>query len=106
MRRLLSSPSVTDQPDDRSSLAVAAVWASHVMTIALEMALPALAGHWVDRWLGTGPLFLLLGTVFGFAAGMWHLLRLTAKIRAGPTCPKAGHDRPNSRRPNGRSEDS
>lgn len=97
---------MTDQPDDRSSLAVAAVWASHVMTISLEMALPALAGHWLDRPLGTGPLFLLLGALFGFVAGMWHLLRLTAKRQADPAHPGAGRDRPDSRRPNGRSEDS
>ena len=94
---------MTDQPDDRSSLAVATAWASQVTTIALEMALPALVGHWIDGRLGTGALFLLLGTAFGFAAGMWHLLRLTAKRHTGP---KAADRQPDSRRPKGRSEDS
>lgn len=62
--------------DDRSSMARAMEWTSHVTTIAAEMALPGLGGHWIDQRLGTKMVFLLLGVAFGFAIGMWHLLKL------------------------------
>ncbi|MBN1589969.1 MAG: AtpZ/AtpI family protein [Pirellulales bacterium] len=97
---------MTDHPDDRSSLAVAVAWASQVTTVALEMALPAVAGHWVDRWLHTDPLFLLLGALFGFTAGMWHLLRLTASKNLKPPRRGAGRDRPDSPRPDGPNKES
>lgn len=71
---------VTNEHDDRSPLAQAMEWTSQVTTIAMEMALPGLGGHWLDRRLGTGMVFLLVGVVFGFALGMWHLLRLTRAL--------------------------
>ena len=46
-------------------------------SIALEMALPALGGFWLDRWLGTRGLFLIVGALLGIAVGMLHLLRLS-----------------------------
>lgn len=33
------------------------------------------AGSWLDGKVGTSPLFLLLGTLLGFAAGTWALLK-------------------------------
>ena len=35
------------------------------MVVALEMVLPGLAGHWLDKQLGTVVLFMLLGLGFG-----------------------------------------
>ena len=32
-------------------------------------------GFFVDRWLGTLPLFLLVGLVFGFVAGLVYVYR-------------------------------
>lgn len=52
-------------------------WVAQITTISLEMTLPALGGFWLDEKLGTKVLFLLLGAVFGFTAGFWHLLKLT-----------------------------
>lgn len=72
---------MTDQPDDRSALAVATAWASLATTVALEMTLPALAGHWLDGRWGTRPLFVLLGAMLGLAIGLMHLLRMSAKQR-------------------------
>lgn len=60
----------------RSPLSVGVEWASRVMTIGLEFALPALGGVWLDRRLGTGPWMVLVGSGLGFAAGMVHLLRI------------------------------
>ncbi|MBN2475768.1 MAG: AtpZ/AtpI family protein [Pirellulales bacterium] len=66
-----------DPPDDRSALALGMEWTSRLTTVSLEMVLPGVLGHWVDRQLGTGMVFLVLGVVLGLTTGMWHLIRMT-----------------------------
>lgn len=51
-------------------------WSTRLMAIGFEMALPAAGGYWLDRRIGTSPLFLILGAMLGFAAGMFHLLQI------------------------------
>ena len=45
-------------------------WASRIMVVALEMVLPGLAGHWLDKQLGTVVLFLLVGLGLGCTAAV------------------------------------
>ncbi len=47
-------------------------WSSRLTAIGLEMALPALGGYGLGRWLGTLPVFLILGVVLGFSLGMFE----------------------------------
>jgi F0F1-type ATP synthase assembly protein I len=68
---------VESPPEERPPLVVAIEWASRVISISLEMALPALAGYWLDQRLGTKGLLMVLGVILGFCAGMWHLISLT-----------------------------
>lgn len=63
--------------DDRSPYALAMEWTSRITTVALEMVVPALLGYWLDQWLGTRMVFLILGAILGFATGFYSLLRLT-----------------------------
>jgi hypothetical protein len=67
---------VNEPSDERSPWAVLAEWTSRLTSIGLEMALPALGGYGLDRWLGTLPVFLVVGLLVGFAVGMTHLMRL------------------------------
>lgn len=67
---------------DRLPLVAALQWASRLTTIALEMVLPGLGGFWLDRWLGTGVVFLVLGVIAGFWLGLSHLLQIS---RAAPS---------------------
>ena len=67
---------VTDPCDDRSAMARAYAWTARLTSISLEMALPALGGFWLDQKLGTKFLFLILGVLLGFVAGLWQLLKL------------------------------
>ncbi len=46
------------------------------MTMAMEFALPALAGAGVDRLWRFRPIGVLIGAGLGFLAGMFHLLTL------------------------------
>ena len=97
MTRRLIGPRVNDSSDDRSPMAVAMAWTSHVTAISMEMVLPGLAGIWVDRRLGTGMLFLLLGVAFGFALGMWSLLKLARTPRRDVYPPQKDQERPPKR---------
>jgi F0F1-type ATP synthase assembly protein I len=71
--------------NQRSSVAMAAHWATRVMTIALEMVLPGVLGIWLDRRLGTAFVFTLLGFGLGMTVGLWHVIRIGA---ANPRQPK------------------
>jgi ATP synthase protein I len=66
-----------DEDPSRSPLAVGIMWASRVTTLAMEFALPALLGVYVDGRWGTKPVITLLGFVLGFGAGMMHILRIS-----------------------------
>ncbi len=54
--------------------------ATQVLTIAIGMVVPPLAGRFADDRLGTKILFTLLGAALGLAYGIWNLVKLT-----GPT---------------------
>jgi F0F1-type ATP synthase assembly protein I len=57
-------------------MVVAMRWVHQITSIALEMALPALLGHWLDQRWGTEPWLVAVGAVLGFAVAMVHLLAL------------------------------
>ena len=56
------------------------------MTLGWELALPifggVLAGHFLDRWLGTGYAFTLGLLVFGIAAGFYNLWRFNQRLES------------------------
>lgn len=64
------------QPDQRSPYAVAMEWVAKITSVAIEMFLPAVGGHYLDRWAGTN-FWAILGLVFGVTVGIWHLVRMT-----------------------------
>jgi hypothetical protein len=63
-------------PKQPHPVAEAMEWVAVLTTIALEMVLPAIAGQWLDRRLGSKYL-VLVGLVLGVTVGMWHLVRIT-----------------------------
>ena len=75
-----------DTSDDRSPMTIAIEWSTLLTAIGLEMALPPAGGYWLDLHVGTSPIFLVLGAMLGFAAGMFHLLRIARQ--QGPQKPK------------------
>jgi F0F1-type ATP synthase assembly protein I len=74
-------------PDDRPPIVRGMEWVARATTIALEMALPPLAGSWADDHFGTEPLLTVVGAVLGLITGIWHLVRLTKPM------PDEDHDR-------------
>jgi len=69
--------------DDRSPLAVAMEWSARLMSIGLEIALPIAAGYWLDRRWHLSPVFVLLGSMLGFALGMLSLFQLARPRDSG-----------------------
>lgn len=59
-------------------MSVAAQRVSQVTTVALEMALPAAGGYWLDQKFGTEPWLVSVGALLGFATAMMHLLRMNS----------------------------
>jgi hypothetical protein len=45
------------------------------------MVLPGLAGHWVDKQLGTVVLFLLIGLGLGCTAAVVQLIQITRSAK-------------------------
>jgi F0F1-type ATP synthase assembly protein I len=74
---------------------IAYAWASRITTVSLEMVLPGAGGHWLDRRLGTLPVFTVIGFTFGLILGIWHLLKMTSaqsgNNRSGNTQSKPTH---------------
>ena len=67
----MSDPSPKPNP-----LAVAMEWVAKITTVGLEMVLPGVAGHYLDRRFGTS--FLAIsGFVLGVTVGIWHLIQWT-----------------------------
>jgi F0F1-type ATP synthase assembly protein I len=58
--------------------------------VGAEMALPALVGYWIDDWLETTPWVTSGAAVFGFVAGLVHLVMiLKRKERDESSNPKS-----------------
>jgi F0F1-type ATP synthase assembly protein I len=65
--------------------------ASSLQQVSMAMELPFVmvvwviaaggAGYFLDRWLHTSPLFMLIGGALGFGGGMWDLIRRLSQNR-------------------------
>jgi F0F1-type ATP synthase assembly protein I len=65
---------------DDGSLAKYAPYLSLGLEIAVGIALPILAGYWLDEYLGTGPWILLGGCVLGMVNVFVIIFRLNSKL--------------------------
>ena len=69
--------------DDRSPTAKAMSIASQITTVGLVAVMPIVVGSWVDNWLNTKPIFILIGVVLGFVAAGFQLMRLVRALNKG-----------------------
>jgi ATP synthase protein I len=70
---------VTDQrqPPDRRLLRQIGVLSGVGLTLVIATVLGLAGGYYLDRWLGTSPWLMLVGLLFGIAAGFVNLFRAT-----------------------------
>lgn len=64
--------------DDRSATAKALSKSSEVTSICLLMIVPGLIGYAIDRFLGTGFVFLILGLIIGMGGAVMQLMKLVS----------------------------
>lgn len=73
-----SSP---ERPEDTRS-AGSKAWdlASQITSISLTAVLPAVGGYFVDQWLATGVLFVILGLLLGLFLAVVQMKSLIEKL--------------------------
>jgi len=78
----------------QSAVSMGVRWATRVTSVGLEFALPPLLGGFLDRRWGLGSTLTIAGAIFGFVAGMVHLLAIAREVAAeaapGPRRPETG----------------
>ena len=91
---------VNDPPRQPHPYAAAMEWVAKITTVALEMFLPAVGGHYLDQHFRTN-YWALIGLGLGMTVGMWHLLQMTqSKPRRGRSPTNSGDsDRDSANRP-------
>ena len=67
-------------PDTRSPMAKALDLVSQTTAVSLTSVLPALGGYFLDNWLGTRVVFVLLGLLLGLAMAGLQLKTLVEKL--------------------------
>ena len=63
-----------------SPLSVGLQWATTISTIGLEMAVPALAGWWLDGYFRTKPVWTVILALLGVVVAMKHLWDIAKRL--------------------------
>ena len=71
----MSNPPRPTPDSDTTSIGAAAKYAGLGFQLVASILLFLYAGRWVDRRIGTEPLFLLLGVFTGLAASIYSMYR-------------------------------
>ena len=69
-----------ESEDTRSPMAKALDLVSQITTISLMAVLPAVGGYFIDDWLSTKIVFILIGLAIGMTAAGFQLLKLVKKL--------------------------
>ncbi len=85
--------------DDRSAVAKAMDLATQVTTICLMLVFPALAGFFLDRWLGWGLIGTSLGLVLGLAISGFQLVQLVRRLERNSNSQSTGPAGPGPKSP-------
>lgn len=62
------------------ALAKAMTYWSMIMQMTMSIVIPLLFGLFVDRWLHTGPLFLLVFLLLGCVVAIFVLIRIAQRL--------------------------
>ena len=63
-----------------SFVSVGLQWATAITTIGLEIAIPTLAGAWLDDRYGTRPIWTVVLALLGLTVAMRHLWDLSKRL--------------------------
>ena len=88
---------MTDKQDRRALFRELGKYSALGLELAIAVVIGLAIGHYLDKWLGTGPWMTVIWLGIGFAAGVRSLYR--AALRAGEEQEKTDRDK---RTPGGR----
>ena len=74
--------------DDRAAMAKAMDWVSRIISACVMSVLPALGGYFLDNWLGTKIVFILLGMLLGGGIGFYQLRKLVETMNEQSNDPR------------------
>lgn len=69
--------------NDRHPFKAMALMSAILSQLVGSVLIGIFSGRWLDRLLGTEPLFLIIGLLLGLAAGVYAMLRLVQHFFAG-----------------------
>jgi hypothetical protein len=93
----MSQPGRNNPPPRLSPLSLGLQWATTITTIGFEMALPTLAGWWLDQKFKTAPVWTIVLAVLGIVVAMRHLWEISKRL--GRASRSAGATTPSDRTP-------
>jgi ATP synthase protein I len=68
-------PKLSDKERRQRSMRDYSRYGSVGVQFGMVLVLFALAGYWVDKHLGSSPIFLVLGVLVGFGGGLYSLIK-------------------------------
>lgn len=74
--------------EELSALATAAPFLGYGMTLAMATALFFFVGWRLDRWLGSTPIFSIIGAFVGAGGGFYYIVSQLGSVTRSP----GGHD--------------
>ena len=77
-------------------MVVASRWVHQITSIALEMALPAGAGYWLDKKWGCAPWLLLVGAGFGLLTAGLSFAQMVKKMTPQKLPPRSSSQQASS----------
>ncbi len=72
-----------DQDIPLSPLAIGYMWSTRIISLSVEMGLIILAFHWLDRKLGTSPVFIIIGSLAAIGVFILQIVSMTKKPITG-----------------------
>ena len=90
MRRSGKAGGDEEGPED--ALAAMGPFLGHGLTFAMAVGLFFFVGWRVDGWLGSTPLFSIVGAFVGAGGGFYHIVRQVSRVKP-PADRDAGSDR-------------
>lgn len=74
----------SDSPDRQPPMARAMRWVSDISAGGFMLAIPTVAGWWVDGKLGISPWCLIVGGFLGLVLSFLHILKITGALQSNP----------------------
>lgn len=93
LERRRALPTGRNDPPRVSPLSLGLQWATTITTIGFEMALPTLAGWWLDQKFKTAPVWTIVLAVLGFTVAMRHLWEISKRLGRATEASRSGGSR-------------